>query len=213
VREWLARWFNAGEAIPLRAARWVVVDCETSGLDAARDRLLSLGAVCVRGGRIELAQAFSALLRQDTPSDPANILVHGIGGDAQRGGRPAAEVLREFSLFLGEGVPVAFHAPFDAAVLSRAMAQVPGLQTPGGWLDLARLAPVLHPGPEHAQRALDDWLKAFGIACPARHDALADAYATAQLLLVLLAQAEREGAATVGRLRRLERAGRWVGAG
>jgi len=213
VRSLLARWFGAREAIALRAAHWVVVDCETSGLDPASDRLLSIGAVRVRGVRIELGEAFNAVLRQESASEPANILIHGIGGDAQRGGRPAVEALREFSLFLGEGEPVAFHAPFDAAVLRRAMAQVPGLTAPRDWLDLARLAPALHPGPDHAQRALDDWLAEFGIACPARHDALADAYATAQLMLVLLAEAERQGAGTVERLRALERAGRWVGAG
>ena len=67
----------------------MVVDCETSGLDAARDRLLSVGAVAVRGGRIELGSGFRMVLRQDAPSDPANILVHGIGGEAQFGGRAA----------------------------------------------------------------------------------------------------------------------------
>jgi DNA polymerase-3 subunit epsilon len=206
----LARWLGPREAVALRAARWVVADCETSGLDPARDRLLSVGAVAVRGGRIELAQAFSAVLRQDAPSDPANILVHGIGGDAQRGGRPAVEALREFSAFVAEGLPVAFHAPFDAEVLRRAMAQVPGLQAPADWLDLARLAPALFPGPDRARRALDDWLAEFGIQSPQRHDALADAYATAQLLLVLLAEAERQGADNVTRLRRLERSSRWI---
>ena len=45
----------------------------------------------------------------------------------------------------------------------------------------------------------------FRIACPQRRDALADAYATAQLLLVLFAEAERQGAGTVGKLRRLDR--------
>ena len=209
----LARWLRPRESVALRAAPWVVVDCETSGLDPARDRLLSLGAVGVRGGRVELAQSFSAVLRQDAPSDSANILVHGIGGDAQRSGRPAVEALREFSLFAGAGLPVAFHAPFDAEVLHRAMSRVPGLQAPADWLDLARLAPALFPGPDRARRALDDWLAEFGIACPRRHDALADAYATAQFLLVLLAEAERQGADTVVRLRRMERSGRWIGAG
>ena len=212
MKDWLGRLFGRAAPVPLRAARWVVVDCETSGLDPARDRLLSVGAVAVRGGRIELGESFSAVLRQDVASDPANILVHGIGDDAQRNGRPAAEVLREFSSFLGEGLPVAFHAPFDAAVLGRAM---PGFNPV--WLDLAQLAPALCPGsmrgPERARRALDDWLLEFGIACPQRHDALADAYATAQLLLVLLSEAERQGAGTVDRLRRLERAGRWIGGG
>jgi DNA polymerase-3 subunit epsilon len=211
VSKLLARWFRGRESTALRAARWVVADCETSGLDAQRDRLLALGAVVVRGGRVELGESFSAVLRQDAASEPANILVHGIGGDAQRDGRPAAEVLREFSLFLADGLPVAFHAPFDAAVLQHAMAQVPGLRAPGAWLDLAKLAPALHPGPGHGQRALDGWLAEFGISCPARHDALADAYATAQLLLVLLAEAERQGADTVARLRRLESDSRWLG--
>ncbi|MEO8145680.1 MAG: 3'-5' exonuclease [Betaproteobacteria bacterium] len=205
MKNWLARLFGRAAPVPLRSARWVVVDCETSGLDPARDRLLSVGAVAVRGGRIELGESFGAMVRQDAPSGHANILVHGIGGDAQRGGRPAADVLREFSAFLGEGLPVAFHAPFDAEVLSRAM---PGFRR--AWLDLALLAPALHPGRRRENRALDDWLQEFGIDCTARHDALADAYATAQLLLVLLAEAERQGAGTVDRLRRLERAGRWI---
>ena len=207
----LERWFGERDSPPLRAARWVVVDCETSGLDPAHDRLLAVGAVAVSGGRIEMANAFSAVLRQDAPSDAANILVHGIGGEAQREGRPAVEALRDFARFAGDRLPVAFHAWFDSAVLHRAMSQVPGLQAPGDWLDLAQLAPVLHPGPDRAQWGLDDWLARFDIACPLRHDALADAYATAQLLLVLLADAERQGAGSVDALRRLKRSGRWIG--
>ena len=211
MRAWLGRLFG-GPPVALRAARWVVIDCETSGLDAARDRLLAIGAVAVRGSRIALGESFSAVLRQEIESDAANILVHGIGVDAQRNGRPVAQTLAEFADFLGDGLPVAFHAPFDEAVLRRAMAARAG---PGrAWLDLAQLAPALYPGAGPAKgtrRALDDWLAEFGIACPERHDALADAYATAQLLLVLLAEAERQGAGTVGALRGLERSRRWVG--
>ena len=212
MRGLLGKLFGSGNATPLRAAHWVVVDCETSGLDPARDRLLAVGAVAVRGGRIEIGGGFGALLRQDTPSERANILVHGIGGEAQRSGRPAADALREFSTFLGDGLPVAFHAPFDDAVLRRAMPAA-GLQAPRRWLDAARLAPALFPraGPAKGERrALDDWLAEFGIACPERHDALADAYATAQFLLILLAEAERQGAGTVQDLHRLEESGRWL---
>jgi len=209
LRNVLARFFGAGEAIALRAARWAVVDCETSGLDPARDRLLAVAAVRVEGGKIVLGESFSDLVRQESPSDPSNILVHGIGGEAQRSGRPAAEALRDFAAFLGDALPVAFHAPFDEAILRRAM-RAAGLRPPRGWLDLARLAPALLPGAGHARRTLDDWLGHFGIVNLARHDALGDAYATAQLLLALLAEAERQNTGTVGTLRRLERAGRWL---
>jgi DNA polymerase-3 subunit epsilon len=104
---------------PIASARWVAIDCETSGLDPARDRLLSVGAVALREGRIALGASFASLVRQTKPSAAANILIHGIGGEAQRGGRPVEEVLRELGDYLGDAMPVGFHAAFDAAVLER----------------------------------------------------------------------------------------------
>jgi DNA polymerase-3 subunit epsilon len=192
-----------------REARWVVVDCETSGLDPTRDRLLALGAIALRDGRVALDETFEAVLRSPRPSATENILVHGIGADAQLAGRDPGEALPEFSRFLGASVPVAFHAPFDAAILRRAMPTA-GADAPRIWLDVAQLAPALFPGRPH--RALDDWLGEFGIAPLRRHDALGDALATAQLFLVLIAEAARQGAHHAGDLRRLAREARWLGA-
>lgn len=186
-------WFRR---TPLEGARWVVIDCETSGLDAARDRLLSVGAVAVRDGRVEAQEFFQAEIQQDMPSARENILIHGIGGDAQRSGQPLAEVIDALARFLGDGLPVGFHAPFDAAVLCRH-----GLQARGKWLDLATLAPALFPAQGKADSPLEHWLGAFGIPARARHDALGDAFATAQLLLVALAAAKRQRVASVEDLR------------
>ena len=191
---------------PLAAVRWVVVDCETSGLDPSRDRLLAVGAVAVRGERLAPAESYAALLRQAAPSSTHNILVHGIGAEAQLGGRPADEVLAALRAFLGEGVPVAFHAAVDAQVLARA---APG-RMPRRWLDLAALAPALYPRHAARCRALDEWLAEFGIAPLARHDALGDAFAAAQLLLVLLAAARRQGIATREQLEAAARDLRWL---
>ena len=204
MKRLLERFFG-GPMVPLRGARWVVIDCETSGLDPDRDRLIALGAVALREGRIGIADAYSAIVRQETPSAAENIVVHGIGADAQRAGRDPEEALREFSTFLGDGLPVAFHAPFDAAILARVL---PGKLR---WLDLARLAPVLFPSDASMRRSLDDWLEKFGIPLSGRHDALEDAFASAQLFQVLLAEAERQGVGDVRALRKLERDGRWTG--
>ena len=186
-------WFRR---TPLEGARWVVIDCETSGLDAARDRLLSVGAVAVKDGGVELQEFFQEKIRQGTPSSRENILIHGIGGDAQRDGQPLAEVVDGLARFLGEGFPVGFHARFDAAVLRRH-----GLQARAKWLDLATLAPALFPAKGKADSPLEHWLGAFGIPARARHDALGDAFATAQLLLVALAEAKRQRVASVEGLR------------
>jgi DNA polymerase III subunit epsilon len=186
-------WFRR---TPLEGARWVVIDCETSGLDAARDRLLSVGAVAVRGAAIEVNEFFEARIRQQAPSARENILVHGIGGDAQRAGRPLAEAIAGLREFAGAGLPVAFHAPFDAAVLRRH-----GFEPEARWLDLAALAPALFSERGRSDSPLEHWLDAFGIPALARHDALGDAFATAQLLLVALAEARRQRLRTVEELR------------
>lgn len=189
------------------AVRWVVVDCETTGLDPASDRLLSVGAIAVRAGRIVLEEHFSAMLRQDIPAEGANVLVHGIGDDRRRAGQVPAEALGAFARFMHEGVAVGHHAAFDAAVLKREMRRV-GLAAPPAWLDTAQLASALFPGRAH--KSLDEWLGEFGIAAAGRHDALGDALATAELLLVLLAEAARQGARSVEQLRRLQGASRWL---
>lgn len=202
----LLGWGAAEDAVHPRAMRWVVLDCESSGLDPERDRLLSLGAVAVREGRIDHADSFGAVLRQAQASDAPNILVHGIGGDAQRAGRDPAEALGEFQRYAGGSPAVAFHAAFDRALLRRAL---PAWKA--RWLDLAQLAPALLPARAKSCRSLDDWLAAFGIEVPGRHEALADAYATAQLLMVLLAEAERQGIGAARDLFAAERSRRWLG--
>ena len=97
------------------------------GLDPKRDRLLSIGALKVYQGRIDLGRTFSSRVRAPMASPPANILIHGIGGDAQLDAAPAEEVLPGFAGFAGPDIAVAYHAWFDREVLRRAMA---GWQSP-----------------------------------------------------------------------------------
>lgn len=201
---------HADDALPPRALRWVVVDCESSGLDPERDRLLSIGAVAVREGRVAHADVFGAVLRQEQASAVPNILVHGIGAEAQLGGREPVAALGEFARYAAGAPLVAYHAAFDQALLRRAMAPT-GAEWKPRWLDLAQLAPALCPQRAKSCTSLDDWLAQFAIGHPARHDAMADAYATAQLLLVLLAEAERQRLSSAGELFAVARARRWLG--
>lgn len=190
----------------LAQARWVVVDVESSGLDMRRDRLISIGAVAVQGEMISFADSFDIVLKQDAVSQTANILVHGIGGTAQREGAPPAEALLRFLHYLGKSRLVAFHAAFDEAMIGRAMQSYLGFKFKCHALDLAYLAPALFPDISPQKRTLDDWLACFGIRDFARHNALSDAYSTAQLLQVSLKQASLQGLQNCAQLHRLERA-------
>ena len=188
---------------PLGAARWAAIDCETSGLDPARDRLLSVGMLRVADGRIDLGGSFHATVKQQVASAADNILVHGIGGDAQLAGVPLDQIIQDLARRVGDALPVGFHAPFDEEVLRRH-----GFKARERWLDLATLAPALFP--ERKAKLLDEWLAEFGIPAHQRHDALGDAFATAQLLLVALAEAQRQRIDSVEALRATARDGRWL---
>ena len=90
--------------------RYVVVDVEASGLHMVKDRLISIGAVAVDRGMIELDNAFEVVLRQDEVSSHDNILIHGIGGSAQREGMDPVDALLDFLHYIGKAPLVAYHA-------------------------------------------------------------------------------------------------------
>lgn len=196
--------------VVIDALRLVVVDVETSGLNPSKDRLLAIGAVGVQHGLIGLQDSFETILRQEVSSDNENILVHGIDGTTQRSGCDHPEALARFLAFAGKAPLVGFHSDFDRIAINRAMRSSLGFSPGSIWLDLAAIAPVLYP--EHARHAhtLDDWMLVFGIENPARHNALADSLATAQLLLAVLARAVRSGEPRLGELLAASTGRRWL---
>lgn len=196
--------------VPLSRQRCVVVDVETAGLDPRHDALIAIGAVALREGRIQLAESLEVVLRQDTVSTHANILVHGIGGTAQREGLEPAEALLQFLEFAGRDPLIAFHVMFDETALRGALRRHLGVSLRMRWLDLAYLLPALFPEHARTARLLDEWLSVFGIEVAQRHNASADALATAQLLLIALERARRHGADDYRSLRRLEKAQRYT---
>lgn len=207
---WRKRQTAAGEP-----ERWLVLDVESSGLDASRDRLLALAAVALhidaQRAWIELADSFEAVLRQpvDTsPPDRANILVHGIGVAAQGRGLDPALALQRFEAFAGGAPLLGFHAAFDKQLVDRATQAQLGRRLRNPWLDIADIAAVLRP--EAAARTLDDWLAVCGIPCARRHQAAADALATAELLLRLLPAARADGLRGFRDLARLAARRRWL---
>lgn len=219
IVDWLRRRSSGPSEEP---ARWVVLDVETTGLDPHRDRLLAVAAVAVqRHGdalSVRLADSFEAVLRHeaaaDAPPDRHNILLHGIGLGAQRNGADPEAVLRAFADWADAAGPaprLGFHVAFDRAVIERqwrAHRAVLGAPRGGPWIDLEPLAALAHPNVK--ARALDEWLDHFGIGCLQRHNAAADALATAELLQRLWPRLRAECGGRVAALAKLAEAGRWL---
>lgn len=191
VLEQLRSWWDGREAMAARGAlleRWVVVDVETTGLDASSDRLLAIAGLGLqvdwRRQRMDivLGDSFEVVLQQQKGStDRDNILLHGIGEQQQRDGMAPGPALQAFADFIRSAPLLAFHSAFDATMLDRHCGQHLGRRLPNEWVDIADLCAVTHEGVR--ARSLDEWMAHFGIHCLARHQASADTLAESELLL------------------------------
>lgn len=216
-------WLDAfkrivGGAPAQEPLRWVVLDVETSGLNLRRDRLLAVAALALDMGaappRILLGDSFEMLLRQDeqglalNEDTRSNILLHGIGLGAQRSGVEPVQALQAFEQWAGDAPLIAFHAAFDEGMIQREMVRLLGRRLKNPWLDLEPVAALTNP--QAGCRSLDDWMAHFDIHCAQRHQAAADALATAELLLRLwpALRARRETRFT--ELRRMAAQRRWL---
>jgi DNA polymerase III subunit epsilon len=209
----LAEWFAlpaVGHKSAFDHSRYVVVDVETTGLNLITDTLISIGAVAVVNGRVALGDSFSVVLQQQESSAKENILVHGISSTAQRDGVDPVEALLGFLEYLGKSQLVAFHVAFDETMIRRAIRQYLGFSFRHAWLDLAYVMPALNRSLMGSHRVLDDWIGRFNIHIEARHNALADAFATAQLFQIATAQARTKNINDFEGLYDLEKTHHWL---
>jgi DNA polymerase-3 subunit epsilon len=189
--------------------RWAVVDVETSGMDVASDAVISVGAVAMHeDGHVLPGDSIEIIVRQDRASPRENIVVHGVGVDAQLNGVDPRAAVSHFLEYVGTAPLLAFHAPFDRGFLARVVKFYVNQPFDNPWLDVAELAPALYP--DLRLKSLDEWLQRFGIPVGERHSAAADAFATALLAARLLPEARRQGADSFGRMMKLARNARWV---
>jgi len=98
---------------------YVAFDLETTGLFAASDRIIEIGAVKFEPSGLEVSR-FESLVRPDWPISPGANRVHGLEAADLRDAPPIGLVLAAFLEWLGptDGVVLlAHHARFDASFL------------------------------------------------------------------------------------------------
>jgi DNA polymerase-3 subunit epsilon len=201
------RWalVPAAQGSPLlEECAFAVVDVETTGMRASGDRVIEVGVVVVQGARrervvdrlINPGRHVSSVITRITRITNADLTA------APEFTAVADEVLDA----LAGRVFVAHNARFDWGFLAAELRRARGISLTGPRLCTARLARRLVP---EAESCGLDWLSGyFGLENPARHRALGDAWATADLLVRLLDRARRDGARTLQDLDALQRLGR-----
>jgi DNA polymerase-3 subunit epsilon len=162
----------------------VVVDVETTGWLEEQGEITEIGAVRLSGG--QLTGEFSTLVRPRC-AIPADITaLTGITDDmVARAPEPAAALLA-FLTFAGDCVLVAHNAPFDLGFLTATCAACELPWPPVAVLDTAVLARLLLGSAEVPDCRLGTLAEYFAATTTPCHRALADAKATASVLLGLL---------------------------
>lgn len=169
---------------PLLALDAVVLDTETTSLDARAARIIQIGAVRVKNGAIDPAERLDILVDPGQPIPPTTIKVHGITDAMVAGQAKFKEAASRLADFVGARPVIGHTIAYDTTVLQREYA-LAGLAYPK-WrtLDVRHLARVATP--ELADHGLDRLCEWLGIENAARHNALGDAVATAEVYLALI---------------------------
>lgn len=190
---------NAGDQL-LSDCRLIVLDLETTGLHPGKDEVIAIGAVAIKDGAIDLSDQFDLVLRRPELDITETVLIHGIGTEALTQGHETEDAL----LFLLEwmnGDPVlAYNSAFDQKFLEKTLKAQLGYTRNHTWMDVADLLPALFPNARTGGKGLDDWADFYGLEVSARHNAASDALATAELTLIALNKARKEGPKTLREL-------------
>lgn len=170
--------------------RMIVLDVETSGLSIRRDHLIAIGGVCINNGRLILSESFETILKQSATSSKANILIHGIGKSAQENGQDPVLALLDFLEYIGKDPLIVFHMGFDLPMINNALKKYLGVSlAEHTCFDVAYLAPMFYSRYERTHITLDHWSTLFKIKNMSRHNAAADALATAEIMLKIMRSA------------------------
>jgi DNA polymerase III epsilon subunit family exonuclease len=186
-----------GTALPLESATYVVVDLETTGLSPGSSSICEIGAVRVRG--LELEERFETLVNPRRPLPAAIAALTGIDPSDLHGAPPVELAVRRFLEFAGDAVLVAHNARFDIGFLDREVERLTGRRIAAPVVDTVWLARRVLAG-RVGRVGLSSLAHFFGTSTRPCHRALADAEATAEILLALIGLAQERGATTVAEL-------------
>ena len=199
-------WSRIRRRTPVEALRFVVLDTETTGTDARRDRLLSVSAIGIEKLEMQIGRTLELVVHQDSFAGGPSVPVHGIKPEDSKAGLPEAEALRRVLAFVENRIIVGHRIGFDLRVLNEGLGRMGLGELRNKWLDTAQLgmrAEHLFPNPyiRQDEYSLDALCNRYHVRPRYRHTASGDVFITGILLLKLLGKLRTRGAVTWGQIR------------
>jgi len=175
---------------PVENTDFVCFDTELTGLDFKRDSIISIGAVRLRGGRILPGQTFYRLVRPDSELKSQGVVVHELTHSDLEEADADDVVLRDFIEFIGDAVLIGHFVFIDVNFVNRVMKKHFGIGLQSPALDTSTLHDWIYENDSlfarhHSGMTFKNDLfslaRRYGIEVEKAHNAMYDAYITAQL--------------------------------
>ena len=176
---------------PLMSTRFLVLDCEMSGLDVNSAQLLSLGWVMIEHGRIVNASGKHLLIHAESGAGDSS-RIHGLLDSSIAGARSGAAVLMLLIKQMHGAVLVFHHAPLDIRFLQKAAIENFRCPLLFPYIDTMEIEKQrMHIQGKTMGLRLSQCRERYGLDSTRQHNALADAQATAELFLAQASYLEK----------------------
>ena len=168
---------------------FVVFDIETTGLNSHTNKIIEIGAVKIKAGRI--IDRYSQLINPGI-SIPYHITEITSITNEQVANQPKIdEVIGKFVDFIGDAVLVAHNAPFDMGFIKRDVKKYLNINLENSVIDTLQMARDLFP--DLKKYGLGDLNKVLGLALEKHHRAVDDSQATANMFIIFLEKYKEKG--------------------
>lgn len=201
LRDYLEQPFPAS-SLDYREVEYLALDLETTGLDARKHQILSVGYVVLRGCRIDLSTAQHRLVQVDAAIPESSAIIHQITDDEAAGGGKLTEVMSETLAALRGRVLIAHHARVEKSFLGAACKRIwgkglimPVVDTQAIALRLLQRRQIAFKGSDLRLHAL---CERYNLPRYGAHNALSDALAAAELFLAQAAYRDSGGKLRLG---------------
>jgi DNA polymerase-3 subunit epsilon/CBS domain-containing protein len=169
---------------PLVALDALVIDAETTDLDPAKARLISICGWHMSGGQLDPEPLFDVLVDPGVPIPPATTKVHGIDDNAVRGKPPFRTIWPELARRIDGHLVIGHTIGYDLAVLKRECERAGLTFLKPRTLDTRFLGEVA--APRLAGFSLDKLAAWLAVPVEDRHSARGDVKVTAAVFAGLL---------------------------
>lgn len=200
---------------PISECPFVVFDTELSGLDVRKDFIVSIGAVKMTGGTVHVSKEFYRLVQPEGEMTKKSIEIHGITPGELEKQEDMDRVLPDFLAFIRDSVLVGHFVNIDLRFMNRTLKNrhISRLENPAidthtvhDWLYENGVEFRKHYHGGSTKTDLFSVAQRYGITVDTAHDALNDAFITAQLFQRFLHFLHADGMHTLNELLNIGRA-------